>query len=149
MRVSAGRDGELLLDRGLGASAPVVASKARPGVRAALTELDILKIARDRIATPDTWIQGPAAYRDDGAWTNGYDPRAIRYGLTGALQVGGDRDIPARVRARKRVENCMTWDRCGFRSTLDEFNDYWTTEHQDVLDLLDKAIEQCEAEAVS
>ena len=109
-----------------------------------MTELQILKAARERITDPANWGQGWSAYSSNGYRTSGYDPTAVKFALDGALC--NTQAFEHQIRAAKfRVR--MQLPREHYLPS--EFNDDVNTTHADVLALLDRAIEQCEAEAVS
>ena len=113
---------------------------------------DMLRRARDRIATPETWCQKYTALDADGHFTDPDGPKAVRFCARGALEAVGC-CILAEGETEAEDGNDMDlaeWSflseeakRSGTYGSIEDFNDHVT--HADVLRLFDRAIERAEA----
>jgi hypothetical protein len=97
-----------------------------------MTTLEVLKAARELIATPDKWSQGAMARNADGrpVWAAAND--AVCFCAEGAIQRAG-------AGMFNRAFNVVV-DLVETGDPLHRFNDASTTSHEDILALFDRAI---------
>ena len=113
-------------------------SKRKPKkVRA--TPADVLRRARELIATPEQWTQGVAARDDGGASVAYMDPEACKFCMLGAVwRAGADAGIGALTEGvGARAEATL---RASVRGHLADFNDHPKRRHATVLKAFDRAI---------
>ena len=115
--------------------------------------VDILRHARDILATPDQWTKGSAARLWDGQPCYPAYEHAITWCALGAVERGHDRDIrlyPAPASAVFYSPYRLALLHLGralpepFRADeegIARYNDHVDTSHQDIVDLLARAVD--------
>jgi hypothetical protein len=109
--------------------------------------VDVLRAARERISDPERWTKGESAKNAQGEWTTASASDACRWCAVGAVwcEAGatlmpGSPEIKALNAAvrdldgRRGVGEVSGWP-------VARFNDSKRTDHGEVLDLFDRAIE--------
>ena len=109
----------------------------------------ILTKARELISEPDRWVKGAYSLDKNFNHVSRNDPKACKWCLTGAVEAATDMLMPSPSRTEfyiyesreaKRVLLKMS-DLANFYS-IGHWNDHPDRTHEEVIDLLDRAIAQ-------
>lgn len=99
------------------------------------TLIDILRAARQRIASPDQWCQGTYAQNASGDKVQSRDTRACRWCAKGALFAAGAQE-------HDLYGPCLDILEPEMEDNIADFNDHHT--HPEVLAAFDRAIAKLE-----
>jgi hypothetical protein len=117
-----------------------------------MTELEVLRAARETLADPARWERGGYAFDGERRWCGVHDERACRFCLVGAMmRAAGPGGWEVVERAALLLMNRASKDGMPYRlgtAMAIQFNDQQLTKHADVLSALDAAIDRA-GEAVS
>ena len=112
-----------------------------------MTVTEGIERIEQRLATPDQWGQGKFALDKDGNDVAVMDSRAVKFCLIGAIDTTFGIGNPLREKVLGYIRPVI-WQKChDLRMTISVFNDFPSTTHSDVLDVLSKAKRRSESDA--
>ena len=106
------------------------------------TALEVLSESRELLDSKDRWCQVYVATTKDGRPTDIYSEDAASWCLAGSLTKCDEMDLVLNQKINHKILYCIRgkYPDCGFKNIAD-FNDRRTTTHEDILEILDMAIE--------
>ena len=111
-----------------------------------MTVTEGIERIEQRLATPDQWVQGKFALDKDGNDVAVMDSRAVKFCLIGAIDTTFGIGNPLREKVLGYIRPVI-WQKCHDLMTISMFNDFPSTTHSDVLDVLSKAKRRSESDA--
>lgn len=116
-----------------------MARKVNEQAEIKITELQVLKGARELLSDESKWAKGFFAFDKDGERCGACSPEACKFCLIGAMRKVAGRDTSVTV-------NCLTeiYNYLGHNLAAD-WNDDADRKHSEVIDLLNKTIARLES----